>query len=41
MLDLVHNSSTIMIHTWNDQMMAFMMLPLRHGSALKNIVLII
>ena len=41
MLDLVYDSSTIMIRICNDQMMAFIMPPLRHGSVLKNIILII
>ena len=41
MLYLVYDSSTVMIRICNDQMMAFIMLPLRHGSMLKNIILII
>ena len=41
MLDLVYDSSTIMIRTCNDQMMAFVMLPIQRGLALKNIFLII
>ena len=43
MLDLVYDSSTIMIglRICNDQMMAFIMLPLRRGSALNNIILIL
>ena len=40
MLDLIYDSGTIMIHICNDQMMAYIMLPLRHNSALKNIILI-
>ena len=31
MLDLAYDSNTIMIHICNDQMKAFIMLPLRHG----------
>ena len=41
MLDLVYDSSTSMIRIYNYQMMAFIILPLRHGSALKNIILVI
>ena len=39
MLNLIYDSSTFMICICNDQMMAFIMLPLRRGLALKNIVL--
>ena len=37
MLDLVYDSSTIMIRIWNDQMMAFIMLSFGRGSAINNI----
>ena len=40
MLDLVYDSGTIMIRVCHDQMIAFITLPLRNGSALKNIILI-
>ena len=40
MLDLVYDSSSIMIRICTDQMMANIVLP-HQGSALKNIILII
>ena len=41
MLDFVYESSTIMIRIYNDQMIAFIMLPLRNGSGFKNLILIL
>ena len=41
MLNLVYDSSTNMIRICNDQIMAFIMQPLRRGLVLKNIILII
>ena len=38
MLDLIYELSNIMIRICNGQMIAFIMLPIRHGSALRNII---